>query len=551
MEFDAVLLPARRAAMVQQGLWHDRTINQDLDACLAACPDKLALTALRTESGEIKRFTYREMAHMADRIAVGLSRLGVGKNDVVACQLPNWWQFTLTYLACSRLGAVLNPLMHIFRERELNFMLTHGEAKVMIAPKTFRGFDYEKMIGAIMGNLPDLKHLVIVDGDDANSFEALLSGPAWEEAADAQPILTRNRPGPDDITQLIYTSGTTGEPKGVMHSANTVMANIIPYAQRLNLGAADVVLMASPMSHQTGFMYGLMMPIMLKASVVLQDVWEPARAIELIKAEKVSFTMASTPFLTDLTRGVAESGQGVPTLKTFLCAGAPIPGPLVEQARAVLGTKIVSAWGMSENGAVTLIKLDDDDERAFTTDGIALPGVELKVVDVDASGPALPAGQPGKLYVRSCSNFGGYLKRQRWNATDAEGWFDTGDLARMDETGYIRITGRSKDVIIRGGENIPVVEVEAMLYRHPAVAIAAVVAYPDERLGERACAIVVTKPGQTFTMADMVAHFKALQVAVQYIPERLEVMDAMPSTPSGKLQKFKLREMLRSKLAAQ
>ncbi len=551
MEFDAVLLPARRAAMVKQGLWHDRTINQDLDACLAACPDKLALTALRTESGEVKRFTYLEMARMADRIAVGLSRLGVGKNDVVACQLPNWWQFTLTYLACSRLGAVLNPLMHIFRERELNFMLTHGEAKVMIAPKTFRGFDYEKMIGAIMGNLPDLKHLVIVDGDGANSFEALLSGPAWEDAADAQPILTRNRPGPDDITQLIYTSGTTGEPKGVMHSANTVMANIIPYAQRLNLGADDVVLMASPMSHQTGFMYGLMMPIMLKASVVLQDVWEPARAIELIKTEKVSFTMASTPFLTDLTRVVAESGQGVPTLKTFLCAGAPIPGPLVEQARAVLGTKIVSAWGMSENGAVTLIKLDDDDERAFTTDGIALPGVELKVVDVDASGPALPAGEAGKLYVRSCSNFGGYLKRQQWNATDAEGWFDTGDLARMDEQGYIRITGRSKDVIIRGGENIPVVEVEAMLYRHPAVAIAAVVAYPDERLGERACAIVVTKPGQSLTMADMVAHFKSLQVAVQYIPERLEVMDTMPSTPSGKLQKFKLREMLRSKLAAQ
>ena len=551
MEFDAVLLPARRAAMVKQGLWHDRTINQDLDACLAACPDKLALTALRTESGEVKRFTYLEMARMADRIAVGLSRLGVGKNDVVACQLPNWWQFTLTYLACSRLGAVLNPLMHIFRERELNFMLTHGEAKVMIAPKTFRGFDYEKMIGAIMGNLPDLKHLVIVDGDGANSFEALLSGPAWEDAADAQPILTRNRPGPDDITQLIYTSGTTGEPKGVMHSANTVMANIIPYAQRLNLGADDVVLMASPMSHQTGFMYGLMMPIMLKASVVLQDVWEPARAIELIKTEKVSFTMASTPFLTDLTRVVAESGQGVPTLKTFLCAGAPIPGPLVEQARAVLGTKSVSAWGMSENGAVTLIKLDDDDERAFTTDGIALPGVELKVVDVDASGPALPAGEAGKLYVRSCSNFGGYLKRQQWNATDAEGWFDTGDLARMDEQGYIRITGRSKDVIIRGGENIPVVEVEAMLYRHPAVAIAAVVAYPDERLGERACAIVVTKPGQSLTMADMVAHFKSLQVAVQYIPERLEVMDTMPSTPSGKLQKFKLREMLRSKLAAQ
>ena len=551
MEFDAVLLPARRAAMVQQGLWHDRTINQDLDACLLTCPDKLALTALRVESGEIKRFSYREMARMADRIAVGLSRLGVGKNDVVSCQLPNWWQFTLTYLACSHLGAVLNPLMHIFREHELNFMLRHGEAKVMIAPKTFRGFNYEKMIGGILDGLPDLQHLVIVDGDGPNSFDALLSGPAWEEAADAQAILTRHRPAPDDITQLIYTSGTTGEPKGVMHSANTVMANIIPYAQRLSLDAEDVILMASPMAHQTGFMYGLMMPIMLKASVVLQDVWEPARGIELIRTEKVSFTMASTPFLTDLTRVVAESGQGVPTLKTFLCAGAPIPGPLVEQARAVLGTKIVSAWGMSENGAVTLIKLDDDDERAFTTDGVALPGVELKVVEIDAAGPVLPAGEPGKLYVRSCSNFGGYLKRQQWNATDAQGWFDTGDLARMDAQGYIRITGRSKDVIIRGGENIPVVEVEAMLYRHPAVSVAAVVAYPDDRLGERACAIVVTKAGQSFSMEDMVAHFKAQKVAVQYIPERLEVLDSMPSTPSGKLQKFKLREMLRSKMAQQ
>ena len=240
MEFDAVLLPARRAAMVQKGLWHDRTINQDLDACLATCPDKLALTALRVESGEIRRFTYREMARMADRIAVGLSRLGVGKNDVVACQLPNWWEFTLTYLACSRLGAVINPLMHIFRERELNFMLTHGQAKVMIAPKIFRGHDFEKMIGGINDKLPDLKHLVIVDGDGANGFDTLLSGPAWEEAADAQSVLGRNRPGPDDITQLIYTSGTTGEPKGVMHSANTVMANIIPYAQRLKLSADDV-----------------------------------------------------------------------------------------------------------------------------------------------------------------------------------------------------------------------------------------------------------------------------------------------------------------------
>lgn len=544
MEFDAVLLPPRRERMIAQGLWHDRTINGELDACAAACPGKLALTALRVETGEIRRFTYGELARMADRIAVGLARLGVGKNDIVACQLPNWWQFTLVYLACSRIGAVMNPLMHIFRERELSFMLQHGEAKVMIAPKVFRGFDFEQMITGLQPGLPHLQHLVVVDGEGPNSFDALLSGPEWEKAPDAQDILARHRPGPDDVTQLIYTSGTTGEPKGVMHSANTVMANIIPYAQRLRLDAEDVVLMASPMAHQTGFMYGLIMPVLLKSSVVLQDIWEPRKAIELIQKEGVTFTMASTPFLTDLAKTVTETGQGVPTLRTFLCAGAPIPGPLVEQARAALGAKIVSAWGMTENGAVTLTKLDDDDERSFSTDGCPLPGVEVKVVDGD--GQALPVGETGRLMLRSCSNFGGYLHRAHLNGTDADDWFDTGDLARIDARGYIRITGRSKDVIIRGGENIPVVEIESLLYRHPAVAMAAIVAYPDERLGERACAVVVTKPGQTLDLPGMVEYLKAQKVAVQYIPERLVVTDAMPATPSGKIQKFKLRELMRT-----
>ncbi len=543
MEFDAVLIPARRANSIAQGLWHDRTINDDLDACVASCPDKVAVTAVQAETEKVTRFTYRELSNMADRVAVGLTKLGVTRNDVVACQLPNWWQFTITYLACSRIGAVMNPLMHIFRERELSFMLKHGEAKVFIIPQTFRGFDYEKMVSDLKPSLPHLQHVVVVDGKGANSFEALLSGPEWEKDPQAATLLKQHRPGPDDVTQLIYTSGTTGEPKGVMHTANTTMANIIPYAGRLHLNAQDVVLMASPMAHQTGFMYGLMMPIMLKSSAVILDVWEPLRAIDLIRQEGATFTMASTPFLSDLAKNVQESGKAVPTLRTFLCAGAPIPGPLVEQARSVLGTKIVSAWGMTENGAVTLIELNDPDERAFTTDGLPLKGVDLKVVDIDGS--ELPADQPGKLYVRSCSNFGGYLKRPQLNNTDADGWFDTGDLARIDAQGYVRITGRSKDVIIRGGENIPVVEIESLLYRHPAIAMAAIVAYPDERLGERACAVVVLKPGQSLDLPSLVDYLKEQKVATQYIPEKLVVRDAMPATPSGKIQKFKLRDMLR------
>lgn len=542
MDFDAVLIAPRRAESIARGWWPDLTINDLLDDYAKSRPDKVALTAVQAEAGIQQPFTSRQLAALADRVAVGLARLGVGPGDVVACQLPNSWQFVVTYLACSRIGAVMNPLMHIFRQRELSFMLRHSEARVLIIPHRFRGFDYPGMVAGLRGDLPGLEHVIVVGGAGPDSFEARLSDPAWETEPDARAILTRSRPGPDDVTQLMYTSGTTGEPKGVMHTANTCLSNIAAYAQRLRLGPDDVVLMGSPMAHQTGFMYGLMMPFYLQASAVTLDIWNAATAAALMREHGVTFSMASTPFLTDMAREVAQSGKPVPSLRTFLCAGAPIPGPLVEQASRTLGAKIISAWGMTENGAVTLTLPEDDDERACTTDGKPLPGVEIKVAD--ASGAVLPPGSEGHLWLRSCSNFGGYLKRPQLNATDAGGWFDTGDMARIDATGYLRITGRSKDVIIRGGENIPVVEIESLLYRHPAVEMAAIVAYPDERLGERACAVVTLKNGQELDLAALVDFLKGFGVAVQYIPERLEIRDSLPTTPSGKVQKFRLRQML-------
>ncbi|CAG2131686.1 cyclohexanecarboxylate-CoA ligase [Cupriavidus numazuensis] len=547
MDFDAVLIAPRRAASVAAGLWRDRTINDYFDASVARAPDGPALTSLQVESGAVRHFTWRQLDAMVARIAVGLRRLGVERNDVVSCQLPNGWEVTALYLACARIGAVLNPLMPIFRERELSFMLAHADSKVVVVPQRFRGFDHAGMLAGLRESLPALRHVVITGSDGPDGFEAMLCGPDRESDPDAAAILRRDRPGPDDVSQLIYTSGTTGEPKGVMHTANTLLSNILPYAERLGLGAGDVVLMASPMAHQTGFMYGLMMPVVLGAHAVLQDIWDPAQAARLIREAGVTFTMGSTPFLTDLARTVEELGQPVPSLRTFLCAGAPIPGALVERARTALGASIVSAWGMSENGAVTTTLPDDSEERASTTDGVPLPGVEVKVVDgQDAS---VPAGEVGRLLVRACSNFGGYLKRPHLNATDAEGWFDTGDLAWLDAQGYVRIAGRSKDVIIRGGENIPVVEIETLLYRHPAVAQVAIVAYPDERLGERACAVVVPRQGQGFDKSAMVDFLKAQKVALQYIPERLIVQDALPATPAGKIQKFRLREMLREQAA--
>ncbi|WKT74665.1 cyclohexanecarboxylate-CoA ligase [Acinetobacter variabilis] len=549
MDFDAVLIPTRKEAMLKQGHWLNQTILDFLRSAVEKNPDKTALVSFKVENQTEQTFSYQQLWNMTNKIALGLKQLGVEKNDVVSCQLPNWWEFTLLYLACSRIGAVLNPLMPIFRERELEFMLKHGESKVFVVPKIFRNFGHEQLANQLHNKLDTLKHVVVVNGDGENNFDRLLLNHSLEQNAAAIAELDGLESGPDDITQLIFTSGTTGEPKGVMHTANTLFSNIVPYAERLHLTENDVVLMASPMAHQTGFMYGLMMPIQLNTKVVLQDVWDVSKAVDLIHQHQVNFTMASTPFLNDLSNTVAEQYDKVDSLKIFLCAGAPIPGPLVQKAREILGVKVISAWGMTERGAVTTTCPEDDDERSFNTDGIALPGVDVKIVD--KTGQTKPVNESGRLMIRACSGFGGYLKRAHLNDIDADGWFDTGDIAYQDEKGYIRICGRKKDVIIRGGENIPVAEIESLLYKHPNVAVVALVAYADERLGERACAIIKLKDqAQSLSFNELVDFLKTHNLAMQYIPERLEIWDEIPMTPSGKIQKFKLRELLAQHIAS-
>ena len=523
----------RRAAMIAAGHWRDETLLDHLDRAVARFPDKTAIVAVRSESGQEVRLSYREIDRLSNILAARLSKMGVARGDVVSFQLPNWWQFSVLHLACLKAGAVSNPLMIIFRERELRFMLKLADTKALVVPASFRNFDYARMAENIRGDLPALRHVFVVGGKGEAAFEALLS-----ETAEA-PARER-RPSPDDVIQLLYTSGTTGEPKGVMHTSNTLLSNLVPFAERLHLGADDVIHMPSPLAHQLGFMYGLIMPVMLGATAVLQDIFDPKEMARQIAQEGVTFTMGATPFLNDLAEYVERNNAATETLRVFVSAGAPIPRALVSKARQALGAAIISAWGMSENGAVTTTRPEDPEEKTMETDGCALAGIEVRVVD--ANGNAVPFGQEGQLQVRGCSNFVGYLKRPELDNTNAEGWFDTGDLARMDAEGYIRIAGRSKDIIIRGGENIPVVEVEGLLFKHPAIAAVAVVGYPDARLGERACAFVVLRAGASLTFAEMAAYLKAQQMAQQYIPERLEIVGELPRTPSGKIQKFKLRE---------
>jgi cyclohexanecarboxylate-CoA ligase len=404
-------------------------------------------------------------------------------------------------------------------------------------PRQFRGFDYKSMAEGLKAELPDLNHIFVVDGTGPESFDGLLAS-----AGDNPVVPAASRPAPDDVIQLLYTSGTTGEPKGVMHTSNTMLSNLVPFIERYRFGADAVIHMPSPMGHQLGFMYGLVLPLMLGGTAVLQDVFEPADMARQIAEEKATFTMGATPFLNGLVEYVSANGLETPTLDVFVSAGAPIPRTLVSNGRKALGAAIISGWGMSENGVVTTTKLDDPEDLSTNTDGCALPGMEVRIVD--ANGKVAAPEAEGRLLVRGCSNFIGYWKRPELANIDADGWFDTGDIARMDAKGYIRIAGRSKDIIIRGGENIPVVEVEGLLFRHPAVAGVAVVGYPDRRLGEKACAFVSLRPGASLGFEEMVSFLKDQQMAAQYIPERLEIVDDLPRTPSGKIQKFKLRELV-------
>ena len=528
----------RGPAMRAQGFWRDETLLHHLDRAVARHPGKTAIVACRSDLGSETRLTYAQVDDLSNRVAAGLRARGIGRGDVVSFQLPNWWEFSILHLACLKLGAISNPLMVIFRERELRFMLGLAESKVLVVPASFRGFDYAAMADNLRADLPKLAHVFIVGRDGADGFASLTG-----TASDAR-FTAADGPGPDEVIQLLYTSGTTGEPKGVTHSSNTMLSNLGPFAERLGLGGDDVIHMPSPLAHQLGFMYGIVLPIMLGGTAILQDIFSAPEMARQIREEAASFTMGATPFLNDLTEHVAASGQATPSLRVFVSAGAPIPRALVAKARQTLGAAIISAWGMSENGAVTTTRLDDGEEKATTTDGCKLPGIELRIVD--ANGALLPNGSEGQLQVRGCSNFVGYLKRPELNPSDPDGWFDTGDLARMDTDGYIRIAGRSKDIIIRGGENIPVVEVEGLLFRHPAVAEVAIVGFPDARLGERACAFIRLREGASLSLPEVTAYLEGQRMARQYMPERLEILTELPRTPSGKIQKFKLRDIARA-----
>ena len=543
MTFETILTPEQVEEYTSQGYWLNRTITDYLDEVAERTPDKTAFIDSR------RQVTYAQLRREVDRCALGLLELGVRPGDVVSFQLPNWIEWVVAHYAASRVGAISNPLIPIYRQREVGFMVGLAKSKVIIVPSDFRGFDYVGMVDELRPQWPALEHVLVVDGkpgQGTSSWEDFMATP-WESRRHPGSLVDL-RPDPNAVTLLIFTSGTTGEPKGVMHTHNTVVAANNPLPERLGITSDSVIHMASTLAHLTGFLYGARLNVQNGATAVLQDVWDASRFVELVEEHGITYTSAATPFLHDTLNAPNLADHDMSSLERFCCMGAPIPRVLVREAKDKLpGLVVLGGWGQTENGLVTLGIPGDPEEKVIETDGYPWPGMHIRTVDFD--GKEVPPGEEGRLQVYGPTLFVGYAERLEMTRESFEGpWFDTGDLAKIDADGYVNISGRTKDVIIRGGENIPVSYVENVLYENPKVASVAIVAIPDPRLQERACACVVTKPGVEFTFEEMQKFLADKGVAKQYWPERLEILEDFPKTPSGKIRKFELRDQVKGEV---
>jgi 3-phosphoshikimate 1-carboxyvinyltransferase len=537
-------------------------------------PGEDALVDVR--AGGTRVWTWEELDREADKAASLLLELGVEPGETVAYQLPNWGEFVILTLACMKIGAICCALMPIFREREIGFALRRSKARVLVVADEFRGRRHADETASMLADGNDVdgpknhdmahfsahqhegaagvEHVLVVgaagasalprtddaDGVNWHDFAAALAG----QEPDAEAIVAR-KPAPTALSQLFFTSGSTGEPKGVLHRYDALTRAAMMEVEHLGLGRDDTIFIPTPLAHQTGLLYGMWLAFALGSTQMIQDVWDPHVAAKALREWDGTFVQAATPFLADLVR-VVEAGEEAapPALRIFVVTGAAVPRALAERATTVLSASVCGAWGSTESCLGALAAPGDDPAKVWGTDGRALAGTRIRIVD-DSDQPLGP-GEEGNFQVTSRCLFERYLDRPDLTAaamTD-DGWYRTGDLATIDGDGFLRLTGRVKDIINRGGEKVPVAEIEQLLHEHPAVSEVAIVAMPDERLGERACAFVVGAPDFTggFGLAEVREYLDGREVAKHYWPERVETIEEMPRTPSGKIQKFILRD---------
>ncbi|EFE3896609.1 medium-chain fatty-acid--CoA ligase [Escherichia coli] len=530
----------RRAAYRQQGLWGDASLADYWQQTARAMPDKIAVVDNHGAS-----YTYSALDHAASCLANWMLAKGIESGDRIAFQLPGCWcEFTVIYLACLKIGAVSVPLLPSWREAELVWVLNKCQAKMFFAPTLFKQTRPVDLILPLQNQLPQLQQIVGVDKLAPATSSLSLS----QIIADNTPLTTAITTHGDELAAVLFTSGTEGLPKGVMLTHNNILASERAYCARLNLTWQDVFMMPAPLGHATGFLHGVTAPFLIGARSVLLDIFTPDACLALLEQQRCTCMLGATPFVYDLLNVLEKQPADLSALRFFLCGGTTIPKKVARECQQ-LGIKLLSVYGSTESSPHAVVNLDDPLSRFMHTDGYAAAGVEIKVVD-DAR-KTLPPGCEGEEASRGPNVFMGYFDEPELTARalDEEGWYYSGDLCRMDEAGYIKITGRKKDIIVRGGENISSREVEDILLQHPKIHDACVVAMPDERLGERSCAYVVLKaPHHSLSLEEVVAFFSRKRVAKYKYPEHIVVIEKLPRTASGKIQKFLLRKDIMRRL---
>lgn len=524
--------PGRARRYHAAGQWRSETIPGLIAVTTAAMPDKVAV---RDASGAA--LSYRALDEQSDRLAGFLAARGIGAGDIVTVCLPNWCQAVVAFCAILKLGAVINPVPVTYGRADLAFVLGKCRSKALLIAARFRSADYTEMVAALdPGSTAGLTVLRIGDGAHA-------TGIRFEDALAHAPIAAAHAGQGDDVCAVLFTSGTESRAKGGVHTHNTILFGERGMAAVLGAGPDDVAFMASPISHATGFLHGFVMTLTTGGTLSLLDVFQGAAAARQMKAHRCSWTMGATPFLADTVAALKAAGQTLPELRYFLCGGAPVPEQPVRDAAAI-GLRVLSIYGATESPPHTIVHPADPMENAWLSDGRPLAGIEVRIVG--EGGEDVPRGEVGEEWSRGPNTFLGYLDEPEMTARalDDDGWVHSGDLARELPDGSIRIAGRLKDIIVRGGQNISAAEVENHLMSHPAVERVAVVGTRHARLGETGCAVVVPKAGQTVTLQDLTQFLLDKGVARFKLPERLEVWPALPTTPSGKIQKFVIRQRL-------
>ena len=520
--------PGEPRSRVASGEWTNKTI-----ADYAAETQKRDAGTIVILSDD-KTYTIADLMEQALTLARGLQAFGVRPGDTVSFQVPNWIEAAVLNLACALGGFIVNPIVPIYRHAELRFILNDAKAKITFIPQVYRGVDYPAMHAALKQHLTAMQHIFVVRGDasGASTYEAVMQ-------AGAASTELQSSVEPNSIKQVVYTSGTTGPAKGVLYTHNQARRVLANSFEAWGLKPGARLLVGTPVTHVSGFSYGLDMPFYVGTQTVLMEKWVPDLAVELVDRHAVSIMVGATPFLADLVASAERLGSRLPSLDIFFCGGAAVPPGLVRRANeAFENCRTFRVFGSSECPMITQ-GCPENPELSATTDG-RVYGYDVKVVDDD--GRVLPPDSDGELLARGPAMFRGYTDPEATReAFDDEGFFRTGDIGRVSKAGVLTVTGRKKDLIIRGGENISAKEIEDALHAHPDIKEAAVVAMPHARLGEGVCAFVVAQSDRKLSRPQIDAYLKDWGLAPQKWPELLRFVSDLPRTASGKIQKHLLR----------